>query len=47
VITVDAATGGMTAFAYDAGGRLIETVSGTGSLAVPVEPHGFTYLLGD
>jgi len=47
VTTVDAATGGLTAYAYDAGGRLVETVTGTGSLAVPVEPYGFTYLLGD
>jgi hypothetical protein len=28
-------------------GRLVETVSGTGTLAVPVESHGFTYHLGD
>jgi hypothetical protein len=46
VTTVDAGTGGMTAFAYFADGRLAETVSGTGMLAVPVEPHGFTYLIG-
>jgi hypothetical protein len=45
--TLDAGTGGLTAFAYDADGRLVETVTGTGSLAVPVEPFGFTYLTGD
>jgi len=36
----------MKAFAYSADGRLAETVSGTGMLAVPVEPRGFTYLIG-
>jgi hypothetical protein len=46
VTTVDAGTGGMTAFAYSADGRLAEKVSGSGMLAVPVEPHGFTYLIG-
>ncbi len=46
VTTVDAAPSGITAYAYDANGRLAETVSGTGMLAVPVEPHGFTYLIG-
>lgn len=46
VTTVDAAAGGITAFAYDANGRLVETVSGSGMLAVPVEPQGFTYLIG-
>ena len=45
--SVDAGTGGSTAFAYDADGRLVETVSGTGTLAVPVEPYGFTYVRGD
>ena len=45
--TVEAGADGLTAYAYDAGGRLVETVSGTGSLAVPVEPYGFTYLAGD
>jgi len=43
--TVDAETDGLTAYVYDAGGRLVEKVSG--SLVVPVEPYGFTYLLGD
>jgi hypothetical protein len=47
IATVDAGLGGLTAFAYDADGRLIETANGTGSLAVPVEPSGFTYLSGD
>jgi YD repeat-containing protein len=46
VTTIDAATGRITAFAYDAKGRLVETVRGSGMLAVPVEPHGFTYLTG-
>jgi len=45
--TVDAETDGLTAYVYDAGGRWVETVRGTGSLEVPVEPYGFTYLLGD
>ncbi|MGZ8527748.1 MAG: hypothetical protein ACXWWR_03055 [Candidatus Limnocylindrales bacterium] len=45
--TLDAGTGGLTAFAYDANGRLVETMHGTGSLAVPVEPYGFTYLTGE
>ena len=45
--TVDAGADGLTAYVYDAGGRLVETVSGTGRLRVPVEPYGFTYLLGD
>ena len=45
VTTVDAGTGSMTAFAYSAAGRLAETASGTGMLAVPVEPNGFTYLI--
>jgi hypothetical protein len=40
--TVDA---GLTAYVYDASGRLVKTVSGR--LVVPVEPFGFTYLLGD
>jgi len=47
LVTVDAGGAGMTAYAYDAGGRLVETVSGAGSLVVPVEPYGFTYFLGD
>jgi YD repeat-containing protein len=47
VTSVDAGTGGSTAYAYDADGRLVETVSGTGTLAVPVEPYGFTYLRGN
>ena len=46
LVTVDGGARGVTAYAYDSGGRLVETVSGTGSLAVPVEPYGFTYLLG-
>jgi hypothetical protein len=45
--TVDAGAAGLTAYVHDAGGRLVETVSGAGSLEVPVEPYGFTYLLGD
>ncbi|MEP6681257.1 MAG: hypothetical protein ABJB65_07240 [Chloroflexota bacterium] len=45
VATVDAGATGMTAYAYDAQGRLVETVSGTGSLMVPVETYGFTYLV--
>ena len=45
--TVDAETDGLTAYVYDAGGRLVEKVSGTGDLLVPVEPGGFTYLIGD
>ena len=44
--TVDAETEGLTAHVYDAAGRLVETVSGTGNLVVPVEPGGFTLLLG-
>jgi hypothetical protein len=44
---VEAGADGLTAYAYDAGGRLVETVSGTGSLVVPVEAYGFTYLLGN
>ncbi|MGZ6267627.1 MAG: hypothetical protein ACXWNR_03565, partial [Candidatus Limnocylindrales bacterium] len=47
VVTLDAGAAGLQAFAYDANGRLAETASGTGSLPVPVEPYGFTYLLGD
>jgi YD repeat-containing protein len=43
---VDAGGAVLTAYAYDASGHLVETVSGTGSLAVPVEPYGFTYLIG-
>lgn len=45
--TVDAETDGLTAYVYDADGRLVETVSGSGSLMVRVEPYGFTYLQGD
>jgi hypothetical protein len=44
--TIDAGTDGVTAYVYDAGGRLVDTVSGSGSLPVPIEPFGFTYLLG-
>jgi len=44
--TVDAEPEGVTAYVYDARGRLVETVSGTGDLLVPVEPFGFTYLIG-
>jgi hypothetical protein len=44
--TVDGGADGLTAYAYDADGRLVESVSGSGSVAVPVEPYGFTYLLG-
>jgi hypothetical protein len=45
--TVDAEASGLTAHVYDADGRLVETVAGIGELAVPVEPYGFTYLVGD
>jgi hypothetical protein len=45
--TVDAGAGGLTAFAYDSNGRLVETSHGTGSFAVPVEPYGFTYVTGN
>jgi YD repeat-containing protein len=44
--TVSAGAGVVTAYAYDAAGRPVETVSGTGDFAVPVEPYGFTYLVG-
>ncbi len=44
---LDAGSGGLTAFAYDVNGRLVETTHGTGNFSVPVEPYGFTYLLGD
>jgi YD repeat-containing protein len=47
LVTLDAGTGGLTAYAYDALGNLVRTVDGTGPLAVPVEPHGFTYVTGD
>ena len=47
VAVLDAGTDGLTAFAYDANGRLVETSNGTGSLDVPVEPHGFTYVVGE
>ncbi len=42
--TVEAGAGGMTAFVYDARGHLVGTVTGRNSLAVPVQPYGFTYL---
>ena len=45
--TLDAGFGGLTAFAYDANGHLVESAHGTGSFNVPVEPYGFTYVLGD
>lgn len=45
--TVNAGADVLTAYAYDARGRLVERVRGTGRLAVPVEPYGFTYLLGN
>jgi hypothetical protein len=45
--TVEAATDGLTAYVYDAGGRLVDTVTGTGILVAPVEPFGYTYLVGD
>jgi len=45
--SVDAGAAVLTAYAYDASGHLVETASGTGILSVPVEPYGFTYLLGD
>ena len=45
--TVDGETDGLTAYVYDAAGRLVETVTGAGSMEVPVEPYGFTYLIGD
>jgi YD repeat-containing protein len=44
---VEAGAGSVTAYVYDAGGRLVATVTGSGSFTVPVEPFGFTYLLGD
>jgi YD repeat-containing protein len=47
LVTLDAGTSGLTAYAYDAHGRLVRTVDGSGSLDVPVEPHGFTYVTGD
>jgi YD repeat-containing protein len=43
---VDAAGGRLTAFVYDASGRLVKTMRGTGTFTVPVEPYGFTYLTG-
>jgi hypothetical protein len=43
--TIDGETDGVTAYVYDARGRLVDTVSGSGSLSVPVEPFGFTYVL--
>jgi YD repeat-containing protein len=45
--TLDAGFGELTAFAYDANGHLVETTHGTGSFEVPVEPFGFTYVVGD
>jgi hypothetical protein len=47
VAIVNAGTASLQAFAYGANGRLVETASGRGDLAIPVEPYGFTYLLGD
>lgn len=47
LVTLDAGANGLTAFAYDAHGELVRTVDGSGSLDVPVEPHGFTYVTGD
>lgn len=44
--SVDAGSGGLTAYAYDARGRLASTTHVTGIAAVPVEPYGFTYLIG-
>lgn len=46
-MTLDAGTAGLTASANDVLGRLVRTVEGTGLLAVPVEPFGFTYVTGD
>ena len=43
--TIEVGPHRMLAFAYAADGRLAETGSGTGTFAVPVEPHGFTYLI--
>jgi hypothetical protein len=47
LVKVEAGSDGLTAYAYDSGGRLVDAVSGRGSLMVPVEPYGFTYLSGD
>ena len=47
VTTVDAGSAHLVAYAYDPTGRLMETTSGTGTVAVPVEALGFTYLLID
>lgn len=46
IVTLAAGAAGMRAFAYDASGRLVETAAGSGSLSVPVEASGFTYVLG-
>ena len=44
---VDLGSGAITAYAYDNEGRLVETAAGTvGSVAAPVEPGGFTFLVG-
>jgi hypothetical protein len=42
---VSVGTARVTAYAYDHQGRLRETRVGTGTLNVPVEPYGFTYLI--
>jgi YD repeat-containing protein len=47
LVTLDAGTGGLTAYAYDALGELVRTVDGSGLLDVPIEPYGFTYVTGD
>ncbi len=40
-------SGTVTAYAYDTRGRLVEKVSGSdGTVEAPVEPGGFTYLIG-
>jgi YD repeat-containing protein len=44
--SVAAGSGRLTAFAYDASGRLVSTTSGTGTMTVPVEAYGFTYVTG-
>ncbi|MDQ2933520.1 MAG: hypothetical protein M3R49_00810 [Chloroflexota bacterium] len=44
--TIDTGGDDITAYAYDPSGHLVETVRGNGRFAVPVEPSGFTYLLG-
>jgi hypothetical protein len=45
--TLDAGPRGLTAFAYDSNGRLVETRHGSGRFTVPVEPYGFTYVTGE